>query len=383
MPSGCFGRKRVPARLAGVALRPKARLCADGMLLLALFIAASLTRAETAAAVSNAPLRVATAPIAPFVLPNTDPLSGFSIDLWTEVAGRLHVDFAWQLVPHTDLLAAVERGDADVAIAAIAMTPEREKRVDFSHPYLDSGLQIIVRAEREGRLLDAFHSIPWAAIGQLFFVAILIVLVLGNVLWLIERHGNPRFRKNYLPAIGEGLWGAMLIIATGEHGDRDAPGVIKRILVVATWLLGIVLIAQLTATVTSSQTVARLQSEIRGPSDLPGKRIATVPGTVAADYLTQLGLPYAEVTSADQGYTMLMQGQVEAIVYDAPTLQYWAAKRGNGALQVVGPIFRPEKYGIAVSRGSPLRKQINEALLTLFENGRYEEIYTKWFAQAR
>jgi ABC-type amino acid transport substrate-binding protein len=353
------------------------------MLLLVLFIAASLTRAETVAAVSNAPLRVATAPIAPFVLPNTDPLSGFSIDLWTEVAGRLHLDFAWQLVPHTDLLAAVERGDADVAIAAITMTPEREKRVDFSHPYLDSGLQIIVRAEREGRLLDAFHSIPWAAIGQLFFVAILIVLTLGNVLWLIERHSNPRFRKNYLPAIGEGLWGAMLIIATGEHGDRDAPGVIKRILVVATWLLGIVLIAQLTATVTSSQTVARLQSEIRGPSDLPGKRIATVPGTVAADYLTQLGLPFAEVTSADQGYTMLMQGQVEAIVYDAPTLQYWAAKRGNGALQVVGPIFRPEKYGIAVSRGNPLRKQINEALLTLFENGRYEEIYTKWFAQAR
>ena len=332
---------------------------------------------------SNARLRVATAPIAPFVLPDTNPLSGFSIDLWTEVARRLHVDFTWQMVPHADLVASVERGDADVAIAAIAMTPGREESVDFSHPYLDSGLQIIVRAQREGRFLDAFHSIPWAAIGELFGVAMLIVLLLAHVLWLIERHGNPRFRKRYLPAIGEGLWGSILIIATGEHGDRDAPGIIKRVAVVATWLLGIVLIAQLTATVTSSQTVARLQSDIRGPSDLPGKKIATVPGTVAADYLTQLGLPYAEVTSADQGYTMLMQGQVQAIVYDAPTLQYWAAKRGNGVLQVVGPIFRPEKYGIAVAQGSPLRKQINEALLTLFENGRYEEIYAKWFAQAR
>jgi polar amino acid transport system substrate-binding protein len=68
----------------------------------------------------------------------------------------------------------------------------------------------------------------------------------------------------------------MLIIATGEHSDRDAPGVAKRVTVVLMWLLGVVLIAQLTATVTSSQTVERLQSSIRGPDDLPGKTIARV-----------------------------------------------------------------------------------------------------------
>ena len=42
----------------------------------------------------------------------------------------------------------VERGDADVAIGLLVMTPEDEKRVDFSHPYLESGLQIMVRAQR-------------------------------------------------------------------------------------------------------------------------------------------------------------------------------------------------------------------------------------------
>ena len=52
-------------------------------------------------------------------------------------------------------------------------------------------------------------------------------------------------------------------------------------------------------------------------------------------------------------------------------------------LQVVGPIFRPEKYGIAVSAGSPLRKQINEALLAMYANGSYEDIYRKWFSQGK
>ena len=77
---------------------------------------------------------------------------------------------------------------------------------------------------------------------------------------------------------------------------------------------------------------------------------------------------------------MLTEGELQAVVFDAPTLQYWAAKQGNGVVQVVGPIFRPEKYGIVVANGSALRKPINEALLELYEDGTYEKIYARWFA---
>jgi polar amino acid transport system substrate-binding protein len=40
------------------------------------------------------------------------------------------------------------------------------------------------------------------------------------------------FQKPYLRAIGEGHWGAMLVIATGEHGEGRAPGALKRVAVV-------------------------------------------------------------------------------------------------------------------------------------------------------
>jgi len=325
---------------------------------------------------------VAIHPIAPFVFKEGGQWSGFSIDLWDALARRLNEDTAWIEVNSIgEQLQAVNRGDAEVAIAAITMTPEREQRVDFSQPYFDSGLQIMVRAQTDSRLLDTFGSFPWLAVGQLFGAAIVIMFLLANVLWLVERRRNPNFKKGYWRGVGEGLWGAMLIIATGEHGDRDTATVVKRLTVAWMWLLGVVLVAHLTATVTTSQTVQRLQSNIQGPADLPGKQIATVPGTVAADYLKQLGLPYVEVTNADDGYNMLMQGRVQAIVYDAPTLQYWAAKRGQGrAVQVVGPIFRPEKYGIAVALGSPLRKRINEVLLKMYEDGSYQGIYDKWFS---
>jgi len=327
---------------------------------------------------------VATKVIAPFVLPKTDPLSGFSIDLWNEVARRMRVEFTWSMVPTLpDLLQAVSRGDADVAIAAITITPEREKVLDFTYPYFDSGLQIMVRVENENALLTTFRSLPWLAIGELFGTAIIVVFFLANVLWLVERRRSSSFPKTYRRGIGEGLWGTMLIIATGEHGDRNAPGAAKRITVVLMWLLGVMLIAQLTATVTSSQTVQRLRSGIQGPDDLPGKKIASVPGTVAGDYLTQRGLPFASVNVGPDAIRMLTEGEVQAIVFDAPTLQYWAAKQGNGVVQVVGPVFRPEKYGIAVAEGSALRKPINEALLELYEDGTYENLYAKWFSPSK
>jgi ABC-type amino acid transport substrate-binding protein len=50
---------------------------------------------------------------------------------------------------------------------------------------------------------------------------------------------------------------------------------------------------------------------------------------------------------------------------------------------LVGPIFRPEKYAIAVSIGSPLRKRINEVLLTMQADGTLEDITRKWFATGR
>jgi hypothetical protein len=49
-------------------------------------------------------------------------------------------------------------------------------------------------------------------------------------------------------------------------------------------------------------------------------------------------------------------------------------------VQVVGPIFRPQKYGIAIAEGSALRKPTNEALLELYDDGTYEKIYARWFS---
>jgi ABC-type amino acid transport substrate-binding protein len=329
----------------------------------------------------HAVLRVAIKPIEPFVFTRGSERVGFSIDLWSAVAQSLHVDTAWvEVATVNDQLQAVRSGTADAAIAAITITKERDHIVDFTQPYFDSGLQILVKDEGSNRVLDVFNSIPWVTIGVILGAFFAVMFVMAHVLWIVELRASERARSGYLKGIGEGLWAVALIVATGEHGDRESSRIVKRLIVFLMWLLGVVVIAQLTATVTSTQTVARLSSTIHGPNDLPGKRIVTVRGTVAADYLSQQGLPYRDVASAQEGRDLVLKGEVQALVFDAPTLQYLAAQQGNGLLQVVGPIFAVQKYGIAVPDGSPLRKRINDALLEIYEDGRYRAIYDKWFS---
>ena len=357
-------------------------LVAVCLALFATVIGLGVGNARAEDAVQGKPLRVAVKPIAPFVFKNGKEFTGFSIDLWHAVAQSLKVDTAWvEVATVGDQLRAVETGRADAAIAAITITKEREAVIDFTQPYFDSGLQILVHTEGNSHFLDVFDSIPWATLGAIFSAFVTVMFVMANILWFVERPTSEHFRKGYLKGIGEGLWEVALIVATGEHGDRQTVRVIKRVIIFFLWLLGVVLIAQLTATITSTQTVDRLSSKIRGPADLPGKKIATVRGTVAADYLSEQGLQYVEVASAEDGSDLVANGGVQAMVFDAPTLQYLSARRGNGVLQVVGPIFAAQKYGIAVPDGSPLRKQINKALLEMYEDGRYKTLYDKWFSR--
>ena len=72
-------------------------------------------------------------------------------------------------------------------------------------------------------------------------------------------------------------------------------------------------------------------------------------------------------------YGQLDAGRGDAVVFDAPTLQYYATHAGEGKVVTVGEVFRPENYGIVFPLGSTLRKDVDRALLTLNEQGKLAE----------
>ena len=146
------------------------------------------------------------------------------------------------------------------------------------------------------------------------------------------------------------------------------------------WMFaGLFIIANFTAGVTSRMTVQQIQGAINGPQDLPGKIVVTVEGSTADEWLNHQRIPHQTVVAVDEAYDMLDRGAVQAVVYDYPVLLYHALNFGEGRVDVVGGPFSEEDYGIAFQEGSPLREEINRALLRLREDGTYDRLYAEWF----
>ena len=118
--------------------------------------------------------------------------------------------------------------------------------------------------------------------------------------------------------------------------------------------MSVVFIAYFTAAVTSSLTVQQLRGDINGPEDLPGKRVGSIKGSTSVEYLRQHNVEPVEFTQVEEAYQALQDGQVDAVVYDAPVLLYYAAHEGKGKVQTAGAIFRKENYGIVFPSNSPL-----------------------------
>ncbi len=345
-------------------------------------VTASPVPLPTPVVISGKTLKLATRLVPPFVTEENGELGGFSIELWKNIAQELDIKSEFKKTGTvTELLNTVKSKRVDAGIAAISVTSQREQDFDFSQPIFDSGLQILVRNQGHhssiGRLIDSLFT---PALFQLLGIMLLIILIPAHIVWLVERHHKGGFLENssYFPGIFKACWWAAGTLATQAEEMPKSPW--GRVMAVVWMFISVVFIAYFTATVTTSLTVEQLQSNIKGPQDLPGKRVATIAGSTSANYLRQQNIEAKEFKQIDAAYTALNDNELDAVVFDAPILLYYAAHDGKGKVQVVGNIFRKESYAIALPNGSPYRKPINNALLSLQENGKYQEIYDKWFS---
>ena len=340
---------------------------------------AAVTAAQTAQ--QGQTLRVTTKELAPFVIKNPDgTFRGFSIDLWDEIARRLNLEYQWvdaQTVGNQ--LQSVQDGTADVAIAGISMTPQREQLVDFSHPIFRSGLQIMVQAGGDEPVLEQVILAYLPTMLRVIAIGGLIAFLMANIIWLVERRQHPEFQRGYLRGIWEGTWWFFGVVATGEYPDDQPTRGLRRAITIVWWLVGVLLVAHFTATMTTTLTVQQLGGQINGLSDLPGRRVATVKDTVAAEYLSARFIRFTGVEKIEDAYVLLEQDEVDAVVFDAPVLNYFVNTAGKGFARMVGPLFAEDYYGIALPRNSVLRKSINETLLQIREDGTYEALVAKWF----
>jgi polar amino acid transport system substrate-binding protein len=330
-------------------------------------------------------LRVVTRVLPPLVVEQPGGLlSGFSIELWEEIAKRLKLQASYQVAPNVGaLLADVRAGKADVGVAAISITSAREAEFDFSQPILNAGLQIMVR----GRGQEAGSNPLWDLLGLLFSpailvwlgIALLLIIIPAHIVWYIERRKEDGIipTEEYIPGIFYALYWAAATLAT--QAEQAPKHWLARIVTVLWMFIGVVFVAFYTAQLAATLTVQQIQGGINGPDDLPGKKVATTSGSTAAAAVRELRADVVEVAKIEDAYKALNDKQVDAVVFDSPVLLFYASRGGKGRVELVGAPFRKEDYGIVFPRNAALRKQVNVTLLSLREDGTYQRLYDKWF----
>ncbi|MHC5612410.1 MAG: ABC transporter permease subunit [Nostoc sp.] len=113
---------------------------------------------------------------------------------------------------------------------------------------------------------------------------------------------------------------------------------------------------------------------------LKNKKIAVQIGTTGAAKAKSIpGVQIRSFDSAPLALQELSNGNVDAVINDAPVTLY-AINTGNlQGIKIVQQLLTEEFYGIATAKNSPNLVLINNGLDRVLKNGTYSQIYRKWF----
>jgi ABC-type amino acid transport substrate-binding protein len=348
-----------------------------------------MTRWLVLAAVLGAPghlfaqhLVVLVKPVAPFVMEEDGRFTGYSIDLWNEVArtaGWSDVEFR-KVATVPEMIDGLKNHQGDIGVGALSITAERSKVIDFSHPFYDSGLDIMVKGGSAPSPFQLLVRLFTPSLVLTFLGIMVALVIVSHILWYFERqHNHEDFPHHYGEGMIESIWWTTCVLIGGMCMNKDPKGITGRVVGTAWALVGIAMISYLTATATTIMTVDSLGNDINGPHDLEGKPVATLQGTSADKYLLAHHMNVVECATLDDAVDALKKDKVKAVVYDSPVMMYYLAAHDAKELHLVGKLFDKQKYGFGLQAGSKLRTQLNSALLTVEETDFLQGLDKKYF----
>ncbi len=313
----------------------------------------------------NKRLIVGTKEAVPFAFKNDDgEWDGISIALWRRIATQLGLAYEFSEAGLGNLIEGVRSGEFDLALAALTISHDRETLIDFSHTYYATGLGIAVVAHDTSDWLATTTRIFSAAILAPVGILAAIVIGFGFVLWVLERKRNAKhFGGGAKKGIEAGIWWSAVTMTTVGYGDKVPVTTWGRALAVIWMFTSIVVISIFTATIATTLTVESLQPAIDGPEDLPNVRVGSVDSTTGAAYLSKQHVETLTFDDAGTGLEAVAEGDIDALVHDAPLLRYLIREDHHGSLAILAATVEPQHYGIAFPPRSRLREPVNRILL--------------------
>ena len=187
----------------------------------------------------------------PFVIDEGEDYSGMAIELWESIAKNLDLQFNYSSYPtFKQLVEAAASDQIDVVVTNLTITKNREERVDFTQPWFDAGLRLMVRTEQGVNIRSLVAGLKDGGHLRAYGWALVLVAAATLLLTLYDRKIDPDFPRRWREGIAESFHTVMSVASSGrpEPGRRkEMKGWLGRIWA-AVWLMcGITVLSYFTA----------------------------------------------------------------------------------------------------------------------------------------
>jgi len=307
---------------------------------------------------------------------------GPTVWLMDQISLEMGVKTQFKEMSLPEIFSSLENGSIDAGVAALSITADREKIIDFTHSYFETGIGIATRRENPDMWLLAVRNLFSLAFLKGVGSLLLVLIIVGILVWLAERKVNEdQFGGKPAKGIGSGLWWSAVTMTTVGYGDKAPMTLAGRVIGLIWMFTAIIIISGFTAGFASSLTRDSISKTVSGAQDLAKVQTATVTGSTSAAWLSQLQIPFRTAENLEVLLKELNEGKWGAVVFDKPVLDYIVAKNDLMDVEVLEPLYSRENYGIALAPNSPHQKQMNLLLLELTEteswSGQLNSIYQK------
>jgi len=311
--------------------------------------------------------------------------SGISIFLWDKIAERLDLEYSIEQYGLNEMLEAVVQDKAEIAVSCLSMTDEREKIIDFSHPFYETHLSIAVKQHGFLQTLKNifYNERLFIVLGIVFGVAALI----GGILYLLEHKKNDKLysMKNKGAKLMEALIAGLPFVTSGPIRYYEFKTLSGRTLAAFLAVGSTVMIASITALLASAFTLDQMHSEITGPQDLAKVKVGVMEASTSFEYLQEQGINSRTFSDRQELLAALDDGQVDAVVGDDVVLKY-KIKEGQTEgryekLTVLPFVFEKQNYAFALPDESPHREMLNQLLLAVRDTSEWKVEIIKYIGE--
>ncbi|XP_076467659.1 glutamate receptor 3-like [Babylonia areolata] len=344
-----------------------------------------------------------------------DRFEGYSIDLAKGVASEVGFEYRFKLVEDNSygmrnpanntwngMIGELIAKKADMAIAGLTITAERERYVDFSKPFMEIGVSIIIKKPQHQKpgvfsFMEPLSIEVWVCI-TVAYIGVSVALFVVSRFSPVEWHKDPQADSGYENefSLFNSFWFSMGALMF-QGSDSCPKSVSGRIIGGAWWFFVLIIISSYTANLAAFLTMKRMVKPIESVDDLvnhPTIKYGVPSSGTTFQFFATADVPVYKqmyeymnsnpevlVSTPDEGIQRVRDSKGKyAFLTDSSAIEY-ANNREPCDTTSAGPKLNNKGFGIATPRGSDMRDQITLAVLRLKEGGTLHTLQQRWWIE--